>query len=184
MRDAVTRLDLTDWAALGTILAALFSAVAAGSALWMVRDARRTRDEEGRPLVLLSSEVAADGHISFLLKNYGGLAQTVRITFLDPVLTVSGQNVAEMPFFAEQRELMLPGEEARFPFTTVKPYFLRTVPNGAGGHRFEGATGRPVRFRYRIRYANPRTLREYDEQLVLSIAHLAPPRDDRGNALT
>jgi hypothetical protein len=175
----ISELGLDDWASLGTVGAALFSAIAAAVALWTVQDTRRARQEADRPLVILSSHLEPAGKIIFLLKNYGGLAENVRIVFPGPVENGSGRNIALDPFFAEPREFMLPGEEQTYTFTYLEPYLFRQHRTRTGGTTYEGATGRHIRFSYTIIYTDARSKMKYTDRLTLSLASFVPPSDDK-----
>ncbi|WP_409180130.1 hypothetical protein F9C11_26825 [Amycolatopsis sp. VS8301801F10] len=129
--------NVPDWiAALAGVGTLGIAVLAASAAFKQVGEARRLREEQARPFVVVDFEPNGAGHpyMDIVVKNYGAtLAKNVRITF-EPPLASTLDNIDETPpvsewaLFSEPIPTIPPGKEYRGLFENMPTRFESNLP--------------------------------------------------------
>lgn len=113
---AVVGLTAEAWVALGTWATVLVAVVAGVVALQQVREARRTREEQAQPYVVVFMEPneATPQIIDLVVRNFGNTAaRDVTVRFSPPLQrSVEGGSVEDVWFF-DRLPVLVPGQEWR-----------------------------------------------------------------------
>lgn len=147
----------TDVAQVALLAAQLFVLTAAAVVAWrQVREARRLREEQQRPFVVIDFEVER-GYIAFLaVSNLGpSLARDVHFN-IEPPLESAIPSVAldKMKMLNEGISTLAPGKKIRTFFDM-------------GNHR--GKTDLPMTYAARVRYTDETGRRHFDETIDLDL---------------
>jgi hypothetical protein len=111
-----------EWTALATSLQAVIVAAAAVAAVFQVREARKLREDQARPFILVDFDINNPPLIHITIANTGPtMARSVRIE-IDPPLESSLDEkgrpdpMAELPVFTNEIPSMAPGKVIRLLF--------------------------------------------------------------------
>lgn len=107
-------LDASEWTAVGTVATAVVAVVAAAFAFAQVREARRTREDQVRPFVVvdLQPSRAWGNALNLVVENIGRtVARDVRLTFEPPLKTTMDDKypIGESTLVREGVAMMPPG---------------------------------------------------------------------------
>ena len=133
-------------------------AVAAFMALRQVREARRLREDQTRPFVVVDFEpIEVHGFLDLVVKNVGPtMARDVRIAFDPPIQSTRELDVpiAELKMLREGIPTLAPGKEHRMHFAFGPDHYKSDLPDS---------------FRARVRYSDQRGRRWFDELMDLDL---------------
>jgi hypothetical protein len=160
MTQAATDPSWTDIAGVGIIGAQLLVLIAAALVAWrQVREARRLREEQNRPFVVVDFE-RQEGSKAIILavSNIGtSLARNVRFTF-DPALASTWSYV---PF--DELKMLRDGISTLAPRKVIRTVF------DLSHHRWERRDELPDVYEARVRYTDDRGKRDFDERMQLDL---------------
>jgi hypothetical protein len=127
-------------------------------ALRQVREARRLREDQTRPFVVVDFEpIEVHGFFDLVIRNVGPtMARDVRIDF-DPPIQSSRQfdtPIGELKMFREGIPTLAPGKEHRMHFAFGPDHHQSELPDA---------------FRARVRYTDQRGGRRFDELMDLDL---------------
>jgi hypothetical protein len=120
------------WTALGALITAGVALIAAAFALVQVREARRLREEQSRPFVIVDIQPSeTTKHIlNIVIENVGKtLAKNVRLTFAPKLqTTMSGYDIANTALIKDGIATMPPGRRWEYLFDASNARFGSTLP--------------------------------------------------------
>ena len=136
----------------------LILVVAAVFAFWQVKEARRLREEQTRPFVVVDFEpIEIHGFFDLVVKNTGPtMARDVTIDFDPPIRSATEHDtpIAELKVFKDGIPTLAPGKEYRMHY--------------AFGPRHH-ESGLPDEYRARVRYSDQERRRSFDEEMDLDL---------------
>jgi hypothetical protein len=126
-----------DIAVLAQVLSSLATFVVAAGILYQGREARRARDDEDRPQIIVDADYTGRFTTNIVVRNIGhGIAKNVTFEFSAPLQSTSGYDVTELPYFREGINFMAPQTD----LPTVWDSYQNVVENLRAKGLTEGIT--------------------------------------------
>jgi hypothetical protein len=98
-----------DIAVLAQLLSSLATFVVAAGILYQGREARRARDDEDRPQIIVDADYTGRFTTNIVVRNIGhGIAKNITFEFSAPLQSTSGHDVTELPYFRNGINFMAP----------------------------------------------------------------------------
>ena len=98
-----------DIAVLAQVLSSLATFVVAAGILYQGREARRARDDEDRPQIIVDADYTGRFTTNIVVRNIGhGTAKNITFEFSAPLQSTSGYDVTELPYFRNGINFMAP----------------------------------------------------------------------------
>lgn len=98
-----------DIAVLAQVLSSLATFVVAAGILYQGREARRARDDEDRPQIIVDADYTGRFTTNMVVRNIGhGTAKNITFEFSAPLQSTSGYDVTELPYFRNGINFMAP----------------------------------------------------------------------------
>ncbi len=98
-----------DIAVLAQLLSSLATLVVAAGILYQGRQARRARDDQDRPQIIVDADYTGRFTTNIVVKNIGhGVARNVTFAFSAPLESTSGYDITELPYFRNGINFMAP----------------------------------------------------------------------------
>jgi hypothetical protein len=98
-----------DIAVLAQILSSLGTLVVACGILYQGRQARKARDDQDRPQIIVDADYTGRFMTNIVVRNIGhGMAKNITFEFSAPIQTTSGENITELPYFKHGINFMAP----------------------------------------------------------------------------
>ena len=98
-----------DIAVLAQILSSLGTLVVACGILYQGRQARKARDDQDRPQIIVDADYTGRFTTNIVVRNIGhGMAKNITFEFSAPLETKSGQDITELPYFKHGINFMAP----------------------------------------------------------------------------
>lgn len=98
-----------DIAVLAQIISPLATFVVAAGILYQGREARRARDDEDRPQIIVDTDYTGRFTTNIVVRNIGhGTAKNITFEFSAPLATTSGYDITELPYFKHGINFMAP----------------------------------------------------------------------------
>jgi hypothetical protein len=89
-----------DTAVLAQVLSSLATFVVAAGILYQGREARRARDDEDRPQIIVDADYTGRFTTNIVVRNIGhGIAKNITFEFSAPLQSTSGRDITELPYF-------------------------------------------------------------------------------------
>jgi hypothetical protein len=89
-----------DIAVFAQILSSLGTLVVACGILYQGRQARKARDDQDRPQIIVDADYTGRFMTNIVVRNIGhGMAKNITFEFSAPIQTTSGENITELPYF-------------------------------------------------------------------------------------
>ena len=91
------------------ILSSLATLVVASGILYQGRQARKARDDEDRPQIIVDADYTGRFTTNIVVRNIGhGMAKNITFVFSAPIETTSGRDITELPYFKHGINFMAP----------------------------------------------------------------------------
>jgi hypothetical protein len=98
-----------DIGAIAQILSSLATFVAAAGILYQGREARKARDDQDRPQIIVDADYTGRFTTNIVVRNIGHvMAKNITFEFSAPVETTSGEDITELPYFKHGINFMAP----------------------------------------------------------------------------
>ena len=98
-----------DIAVLAQVLSSLATFVVAAGILYQGREARRARDDQDRPQIIVDADYTGRFTTNIVVRNIGhGIAKNITFGFSAPLETTSGHDITELPYFRNGINFMAP----------------------------------------------------------------------------
>ena len=98
-----------DIAAIAQILSSLATFVVAAGILYQGREARKARNDQDRPQIIVDADYTGRFTTNIVVRNIGhGMARNITFEFSAPIQTSSGQDITELPYFKHGLNFMAP----------------------------------------------------------------------------
>jgi len=98
-----------DIALLAQLLSSLATFVVAAGILYQGREARRARNDEDRPQIIVDADYTGRFTTNIVVRNIGhGIAKNITFEFSAPLQSTSGHDVTELPYFRNGINFMAP----------------------------------------------------------------------------
>jgi hypothetical protein len=98
-----------DIALLAQVLSSLATFVVAAGILYQGREAKRARDDEDRPQIIVDADYTGRFTTNIVVRNIGhGIAKNITFDFSAPLQSTSGHDVTELPYFRNGINFMAP----------------------------------------------------------------------------
>jgi hypothetical protein len=98
-----------DIAVLAQVLSSLATLVVAAGILYQGREARRARDDEDRPQIIVDADYTGRFTTNIVVRNIGhGIAKNITFEFSAPLQSTSGHDITELPYFQNGINFMAP----------------------------------------------------------------------------
>jgi len=98
-----------DIAVLAQMLSSLATFFVAAGILYQGREARRTRDDEDRPQIIVDADYTGHFTTNIVVRNIGhGVATNIIFAFSAPLESTSGYDITELPYFKHGINFMAP----------------------------------------------------------------------------
>jgi hypothetical protein len=98
-----------DIALLAQVLSSLATFVVAAGILYQGREAKRARDDEDRPQIIVDADYTGRFTTNIVVRNIGhGMAKNITFDFSAPLQSTSGHDVTELPYFRNGINFMAP----------------------------------------------------------------------------
>jgi len=98
-----------DIAVLAQVLSSLATFVVAAGILYQGREARRARNDEDRPQIIVDADYTGRFTTNIVVRNIGhGTAKNITFGFSAPLETTSGRDITELPYFKYGINFMAP----------------------------------------------------------------------------
>jgi hypothetical protein len=96
-------------AVLAQVLSSLATFVVAAGILYQGREARRARDDEDRPQIIVDADYTGRFTTNIVVRNIGhGTAKNITFEFSAPLQSTSGYDINELPYFRNGINFMAP----------------------------------------------------------------------------
>jgi hypothetical protein len=96
-------------AVLAQVLSSLATFVVAAGILYQGREARRARDDEDRPQIIVDADYTGRFTTNIVVRNIGhGTAKNITFEFSAPLESTSGHDINELPYFKHGINFMAP----------------------------------------------------------------------------
>jgi hypothetical protein len=91
------------------ILSSLATFVVAAGILYQGREARKARDDQDRPQIIVDADYTGRFTTNIVVRNIGhGMAKNITFEFSAPIETTSGEDITELPYFKHGINFMAP----------------------------------------------------------------------------
>ena len=98
-----------DIAVLAQVLSSLATFVVAAGILYQGREARKARDDEDRPQIIVDADYTGRFTTNIVVRNIGhGIAKNITFDFSAPLESTSGYDITELPYFRHGINFMAP----------------------------------------------------------------------------
>jgi hypothetical protein len=98
-----------DITVLAQVLSSLATFVVAAGILYQGREARKARDDEDRPQIIVDADYTGCFTTNIVVRNIGhGTAKNITFAFSAPLQSTSGYDVTELPYFRNGINFMAP----------------------------------------------------------------------------
>jgi hypothetical protein len=98
-----------DIAVLAQVLSSLATFVVAAGILYQGREARRARDDQDRPQIIVDADCTGRFTTNIVVRNIGhGTAKNITFEFSAPLESTSGYDITELPYFRNGINFMAP----------------------------------------------------------------------------
>src|SRR4028118_2269043 len=98
-----------DIAILAQVLSSLATFVVAAGILYQGREARRARNDEDRPQIIVDADYTGRFTTNIVVRNIGnGTAKNITFEFSAPLESTSGYDITELPYFKHGINFMAP----------------------------------------------------------------------------
>jgi hypothetical protein len=98
-----------DIAVLAQLLSSLATFVVAAGILYQGREARRARDDQDRPQIIVDADYTGRFTTNIVVRNIGhGTAKNITFGFSAPLETTSGRDITDLPYFKYGINFMAP----------------------------------------------------------------------------
>jgi hypothetical protein len=98
-----------DIAVFAQLLSSLGTLVVACGILYQGRQARKARDDQDRPQIIVDADYTGRFTTNIVVRNIGhGMAKNITFEFSEPLHTTSGQDITELPYFKHGINFMAP----------------------------------------------------------------------------
>jgi hypothetical protein len=98
-----------DIAVLAQMLSSLATFVVAAGILYQGREARRARDDQDRPQIIVDADCTGRFTTNIVVRNIGhGTAKNITFEFSAPLESTSGYDITELPYFRNGINFMAP----------------------------------------------------------------------------
>ena len=98
-----------DIAVLAQLLSSLGTLVVASGILYQGRQARKARDDEDRPQIIVDADYTGRFTTNIVVRNIGhGTAKNITFEFSAPLESTSGHDITELPYFKHGINFMAP----------------------------------------------------------------------------
>src|SRR5215212_274024 len=98
-----------DIAVLAQVLSSLATFVVAAGILYQGREARRARDDQDRPQIIVDADYTGRFTTNIVVRNIGhGTAKNITFEFSAPLQSTSGHDITELPYFRHGINFMAP----------------------------------------------------------------------------
>jgi hypothetical protein len=98
-----------DIAVLAQVLSSLATFVVAAGILYQGREARRARNDEDRPQIIVDADYTGRFTTNIVVRNIGhGVARNITFAFSAPLQSTSGYDITELPYFKHGINFMAP----------------------------------------------------------------------------
>jgi len=98
-----------DIAVLAQLLSSLATFVVAAGILYQGREARRARNDEDRPQIIVDADYTGRFTTNIVVRNIGnGTAKNITFEFSAPLESTSGYDITELPYFQNGINFMAP----------------------------------------------------------------------------
>jgi hypothetical protein len=98
-----------DIAVLAQVLSSLATFVVAAGILYQGREARKARDDEDRPQIIVDADYTGRFTTNIVVRNIGhGIAKNITFEFSAPLESTSGYDITELPYFQNGINFMAP----------------------------------------------------------------------------
>src|ERR687896_1477021 len=102
-------LTVIDIAVLAQLLSSLATFVVAAGILYQGREARRARNDEDRPQIIVDADYTGRFTTNIVVRNIGnGTAKNITFEFSAPLQSTSGHDITELPYFRNGINFMAP----------------------------------------------------------------------------
>jgi hypothetical protein len=98
-----------DIGVIAQILSSLATFVVAAGILYQGREARKARNDEDRPQIIVDADYTGRFTTNIVVRNIGhGMAKNITFEFSAPMETTSGSDITELPYFKHGINFMAP----------------------------------------------------------------------------
>ena len=98
-----------DIAVLAQLLSSFATLVVAAGILYQGREARRARDDQDRPQIIVDADYTGRFTTNIVVRNIGhGVARNITFRFSAPLQSTSGYDITELPYFRDGINFMAP----------------------------------------------------------------------------
>jgi len=98
-----------DIGVIAQILSSLATFVVAAGILYQGREARKARDDQDRPQIIVDADYTGRFTTNIVVRNIGhGMAKNITFEFSAPLETTSGSDITELPYFKNGLNFMAP----------------------------------------------------------------------------
>jgi hypothetical protein len=98
-----------DIAVLAQLLSSFATLVVAAGILYQGREARRARNDEDRPQIIVDADYTGRFTTNIVVRNIGhGVARNITFAFSAPLQSTSGYDITELPYFQNGINFMAP----------------------------------------------------------------------------
>jgi hypothetical protein len=98
-----------DIAVLAQVLSSLATLVVAAGILYQGREARRARNDQDRPQIIVDADYTGRFTTNIVVRNIGhGTAKNITFKFSAPLQSTSGHDITELPYFRHGINFMAP----------------------------------------------------------------------------
>jgi hypothetical protein len=98
-----------DIGVIAQILSSLATFVVAAGILYQGREARKARDDQDRPQIIVDADYTGRFTTNIVVRNIGhGMAKNITFEFSAPIETTSGEDITELPYFKHGINFMAP----------------------------------------------------------------------------
>ncbi len=126
-----------DIATAAQLLSSLATLVVACGILYQGRQARKARDDQDRPQIIVDADYTGRFTINIVVRNIGhGMAKNITFEFSAPIETTEGRDITELPYFRNGINFMAP--QTALP--TVWDSYQNVVQNLRDKGLMEGVT--------------------------------------------
>jgi hypothetical protein len=126
-----------DIGVIAQILSSLATFVVAAGILYQGREARRARNDEDRPQIIVDADYTGRFTTNIVVRNIGhGMARNITFEFSAPIESTSGSDITELPYFKHGINFMAPHTD----IATVWDSYQNVVQNLRDKGLTEGVT--------------------------------------------
>jgi len=98
-----------DIAVLAQVLSSFATLIVAAGILYQGREARKARDDEDRPQIIVDADYTGRFTTNIVVRNIGhGIAKNITFEFSAPLESTSGYDITELPYFRHGINFMAP----------------------------------------------------------------------------